>query len=474
MTSTDQHPLIPKSVWLAGNSTVARRIGRPLRRFMEVEAAGGIVMLAAVVVALVWVNSPWQSSYLDFWNSEVHISAGSLDIFSHHSLVEFVNDALMVFFFFVVGLEIKREIAVGHLSDTRNIMLPVVAALGGMIVPAAVYLLFNLGPEGDLHGWGIPMATDIAFALGVISLLGNRIPRALKIFLLTLAIADDIGAILVIAIFYTEKLALGWLFVAVGLLVIIRLMAMARIWWFPVYVLLGGVVWWATYKSGVHATIAGVALSLLTPAKPLLSFKDAQETAQWIEDKHEVYVVDIRWAHFNIAESVSVVERLEKLLHPVVTFVVVPIFALANAGVILSQDSVNHALTSPVSLGIVIGLLIGKSVGITLFTWVGVKLKLARLPQGINMTQIFGMALIAAIGFTVALFITALAFDASQSISDAKIAILAASIIASLGGLYVLATSCPNSYELPEDHDPDEDPAKNPDEADPANTPAAT
>ncbi len=458
------HPLVPTGVWLAGTSTTARRIGRPLRRFIEIESAGGIVLLLATLAALIWINSPLQDTYIDFWETNVDISVGNVEIFAHHSLTEFVNDILMVLFFFVVGLEIKREITVGQLSKARNLLLPLVAALGGMAVPAVVYVLFNLGESGDLSGWGIPMATDIAFALGIVSLLSNRVPRALKVFLLTLAIADDIGAILVIAIFYTDKLSLAWLLVAIGVLGLIRIITVARVWWFPPYIFLGALVWWAMYKSGIHATIAGVALSLLTPARPLLSFKQAQETANWIQEKKEVFVVDIRWAHFNIAESVSVAERLEKMLHPFVTFAIVPIFALANAGVVLSGDSLSSAVSSPVAAGIALGLLFGKSLGITLFAWLAVKLKLTKLPPNMTFSQVFGVALIAAIGFTVALFITALAFTPEQTdfLSDAKIAILAASVVAASLGMYVLSRSCPKRYEVDDDEDDDTAPAPPP------------
>jgi len=434
---------------MGGNSRTARTIGRPLQRFIEVESAGGIVLLMATVVALLWANSPFQDTYFDLWDTEVNIMVGNVEIFAQHSLGEFVNDVLMVLFFFVVGVEIKREVAVGHLSDSRNLVLPVMAALGGMIFPALIYVFFNLGDGGELNGWSIPIATDIAFALGVISLLGNRVPRALKVFLLTFAIADDIGAILVIAIFYTDDLELSWLLASLGVLVVMRVMATAKIWWLPAYIFLGAVVWWTMYRSGVHATIAGVALGLLTPAKPLLSLQDAKATSKWLEKKKRVYVVDIRWAYFNISESVSVAERLENKLHPFVTFGIVPIFALANAGVIFSRDSLGSAVNSPIALGIVFGLTVGNVLGISFLTWLGVKLKIARLPNGVKMTQIIGVAFIAGIGFTVALFITALAFDPSQKdlIADAKIGILAASALAASLGMYVLTKTCPKRYE---------------------------
>ena len=445
-------PETSKQIWSGRNGLVARRIGQPLRHFMELQASGGIVLLIATVVALVWANSPLQDSYSDFWYSHVNISIGSIEIFSH-DLVHFVNDALMTLFFFVVGMEIKRELVAGDLKDPKNAALPAMAAVGGMAIPALIYVFFNIGGDGQLSGWGIPMATDIAFALGVVSLLGNRVPRSLKVFLLSVVIADDIGSILVIAIFYTSDLSFEWLLYAIGLLAVVRIMRTVKVWWFPAYLFVGVLVWWAMYKSGVHATIAGVALGLLTPAKPLLSMKEARETARWIENKNKVFVVDLHWANFNIAESVSVAERLEKKLHPFVTFAILPIFALANAGVVLSSDSLSNALTSRVALGITLGLLVGKTVGITMFTWLSVKLKIAKLPNFVTHYQILAVSMLAGIGFTVALFITALAFPEDDGLfastavqmasSDAKIGILVASFVAMLGGLALLSKTCP-------------------------------
>lgn len=452
---------ISQQIWSGRDGLVARRIGRPLRHFMEMQTSGGIVLLAATFLALVWANSPLRDSYSDFWFTHVDIHIGSIEIFSH-DLVHFVNDALMTLFFFVVGMEIKRELVVGELRDPKKAALPAMAAIGGMAVPALVYVIFNAGGDGQLSGWGIPMATDIAFALGVVSLLGNRVPRSLTIFLLTLAIADDIGSILVIAIFYTSDLSFWWLLYAIGLLAVVRIMRAVKVWWFPAYLMVGALAWWAMYKSGVHATIAGVALGLLAPAKPLLTMKEARETARWIEQKNEVFVVDLHWANFNIAESVSVTERLEKKLHPFVTFAILPIFALANAGVVLSSDSLSNALTSRVALGIALGLLVGKSVGIALFTWLSVKLKIAKLPNAVTHYQVVAVSVLAGIGFTVALFITALAFPEDDGIfasaadmiasSDAKIGILVASAVAMFVGLALLAKACPRrGYTVPED-----------------------
>lgn len=447
---------ISQQIWSGRDGLVARRIGRPLRHFMELQASGGIVLLVATFLALVWANSPLRDSYSDFWATHVDIHLGDIEIFSH-DLAHFVNDALMTLFFFVVGMEIKRELVVGELKDPKKAALPAMAALGGMAIPALVYVLFNAGGGGQLSGWGIPMATDIAFALGVVSLLGNRVPRSLKVFLLSLAIADDIGSILVIAVFYTSDLSFGWLLYAIGLLAAVRIMRTVKVWWFPAYLMVGALAWWAMYKSGVHATIAGVALGLLTPAKPLLTMKEARQTARWIENKDEVFVVDLHWANFNIAESVSVAERLEKKLHPFVTFAILPIFALANAGVVLSGDSLSNALTSRVALGIGLGLLVGKTAGIAVFTWLSVKLKIAKLPNFVTHFQVLAVSVLAGIGFTVALFITALAFPEDDGMlmvasSDAKIGILAASAVAVIVGLALLSRACPRrDYAIPED-----------------------
>ena len=454
---------ISQQIWSGRDGLVARRIGRPLRHFMEMQASGGIVLLVATLLALVWANSPLRDSYSDFWFTHVDIRVGDIEIFSH-DLIHFVNDALMTLFFFVVGMEIKRELVVGELKDPKKAALPAMAALGGMAIPALVYVLFNTGGDGQLSGWGIPMATDIAFALGVVSLLGNRVPRSLKVFLLSLAITDDIGSILVIAVFYTSDLSFEWLLYAIGLLVIVRVMQAVKVWWLPAYLIVGVLAWWAMYKSGVHATIAGVALGLLTPAKPLLSMKEAKKTARWIDNKDEVFLADLHWANFNIAESVSVAERLEKKLHPFVTFAILPVFALANAGVVLSSDSLSNALTSRVALGIGLGLLVGKTAGIALFTWVSVKLKIAKLPHFVTHFQVVAVSVLAGIGFTVALFITALAFPEDDGVfasmaemiasSDAKIGILVASVVAMIVGLALLSKACPRrDYAIPETED---------------------
>jgi len=466
--------------FLGGESALARFFARPAKRFLAVESAGGVLLLIATAAALIWVNSPWGDSYDAFWNVSVDFSVNGIEIFAGHSLASFVNDALMALFFFVVGLEIKRELVDGQLQNMKDAALPAFAALGGMVVPALVFFFINIGTAGQ-DGWGIPMATDIAFAVGIVSLLGDRIPRRLKVFLLSLAIVDDIGAIIVIAVFYSTGISMYWLLATVILLGVIYTIRRLRVWWIPVYVLLGCVVWWTTFRSGVHATIAGVALGLLTPAAPLQNEGETRAIARWLRDKPEVFPVDVRYASFHIRESVSVAERLETVMHPITSFAVIPIFALANAGVRINGDILSAALQSRVMWGIVAGLLLGKTVGITAFTLVATKLGIAKRPNSLTLRNLVGLAMIAGIGFTVSLFVNNLAFggddyhgedevaliaevpealaftEADDSHSDddgsekasalaradiednAKIGILVASVLASVGGLLILS-----------------------------------
>jgi NhaA family Na+:H+ antiporter len=470
--------------FLGGKSVFARFFARPVKRFLAVEAAGGVMLLIATAVALIWVNSPWGDSYDSFWSSPVNLSVNGIEIFEDHSLTDFVNDALMALFFFVVGLEIKRELVDGQLQNMKDAALPAVAALGGMVVPAALFFAINRGGAGE-DGWGIPMATDIAFAVGIVSLLGNRIPRRLKVFLLSLAIVDDIGAIIVIALFYSSGISAQWLLASALLLGFIYGLRRLRVWWIPIYVVLGAIVWWTTFRSGVHATIAGVALGLLTPARPLQNQDETRSIARWLRDKPEVFPVDVRYASFHIRESISVAERLETVLHPITSYMIIPIFALANAGVRIDGGIIADALQSRVTWGIIVGLVVGKTVGITVFSLVATKLGIAKRPASLTLRTLVGLAMIAGIGFTVSLFVNNLAFGEAEhhdevalvaeapgelvhtaadeldsdgshadddhseiesgpvegaSIEDnAKIGILFASVIASIGGLLILS-----------------------------------
>jgi Na+:H+ antiporter, NhaA family len=369
--------------------------------FVSLEAASGIVLLLGAAAALVWANAD-SAGYASWWHHQLTIGPGDLAI--SESLVHWVNDALMAVFFFVVGLEIKRELVTGELRTRSRAMLPAVAALGGMVVPALLFVAVNAGGTG-LDGWAIPMATDIAFAVGVLALLGPRVPSSLKLFLLALAIVDDIGAIIVIALFYSRGLDGWWLGGALLTVVLVVAMSRLRIDHPLAYVIPGIVLWWCLYEAGVEPTLAGVILGLLTPAHP--------------------------------RRGVPVLERLEGVLHPISSFVIVPIFALANAGVVLSGDAIDHALSSRVTIGIVVGLVVGKFVGILGATMIAVRTRIGTLPEGIGLRHVAGVAVLGGIGFTVSLFIADLAFR-GESIDDAKIGVLAASVLAATLGTIVL------------------------------------
>ena len=368
-----------------------------LQRFLHDEAAGSVVMLAAAVVALVWANSAWGDAYEDLWSTAVGGDLGGLHL--DLTLQHWVSDALMALFFLLVGLEIKREVTHGELGDRQALALPVGAALGGMVVPALVYLAFNAGGPG-VDGWGIPMATDIAFAVGVVTLLGDRVPLAAKVFLLALAVVDDIGAIVVIAVVYTSEVSGGWLAAAVacvGLLVGLRRAGVERL---APYLVVGAALWLALHESGVHATLAGVALGLLVPE--------------------------------------AAAERLESALSPWVGFVVLPLFALANAGVRLTGDVLDGAASDPVVLGVGVGLVVGKAVGVSAASFAVVKLGLGRLPAGTTWRHVLGLAVVAGIGFTVSLFVTGLAFDDPALTDAAKLGVLVGSSFAGIAGYVVL------------------------------------
>jgi NhaA family Na+:H+ antiporter len=421
---------------MGGDRGFARRVGRPVRRFMRLEAAGGIVLLLATVVALIWANSPWDHTYHEILETHISIEIG--DLLIDEPIEAWVNDALMAVFFFVVGLEIKRELVVGELRDPRAAALPALAALGGMVVPALIFLAFAAGGPGQ-HGWGIPMATDIAFALGVVSLLGPRVPSAMKVFLLTLAIVDDIGAIVVIAIFYSSGLSYGWMLAAVVSLVVVMMMRVARIWYIPAYVVVGMFVWLAVFESGVHATIAGVVLGIMTPARPLQpeGVTDHELVGRAISG--EVTAPVMRRASFEIREQISVADRLQDVLHPFSSFLIVPVFALANAGIALSVDTITEAATSEITLGVIFGLVFGKLIGVSLFTYIGVRSGLSRLPRGATWNHVIGLAGVAGIGFTVSLFITGLAYDEPLFNDEARLGVLTASVIAAIVGSVLLS-----------------------------------
>jgi NhaA family Na+:H+ antiporter len=411
-------------------------VTRPLREFLNTEIAGGAILVVAVVIALVWANSPWSGGYEALWGTEVRLQVG--DLVLENDLRHWVNDALMVVFFFVVGLEIKNEIVRGELSLARTAILPTMAALGGMVVPAVIYAAINSGEAA--RGWGIPMATDIAFALGALAVLGSGLPQVLRVLLLSLAIVDDIGAILVIAIFYSEGIEWAWIAGALVGLGLILAMRTLRVWWIPVYVFLGIVIWVATLRSGIHATIAGVAIGLLTPARPLNTGELQRSPLPQREDSagdDGPSAEEAAMHRVRVRISLPVTDHLEHLLHPWTSYLILPIFALANAGVALSVEDLGGSLSSPVTLGIVAGLVLGKLVGISGFAWLSVRLG-ARLPRGVRWRHVVGLAALAGIGFTMSLFISSLAFAGTELESQAKVGILAGSLLAGAIGALIL------------------------------------
>ncbi|QCX29312.1 Na+/H+ antiporter NhaA [Nocardioides jishulii] len=424
-------------------------VARPVQEFMRIEAAGSILLLLATVAALVWANA--SHSYDTFWHTPITIEIGSWTL--SESLQHWVNDALMVIFFFVVGLEIKYELVQGDLRDPRSAALPMIAAVGGMLVPAGIYAAINAGGDGSA-GWGIPMATDIAFAVGVLGVLGRRIPGPARLFLLTLAVVDDIGAILVIAVFYTSDLSLPALALAIAGLLVMVAMRVMRVWNRWAYVVVGVGVWLALLSSGVHATLAGVAIGLLTPAMPLLKEEVARRYAvETLRDDH-LDPEEIARLRFLLDGSVPTVELLQSRLHPLSAYVVLPLFALANAGVALSLDGLGKALTSEVGLGIIVGLVVGKPLGILLFTVLAVKLGVGRLPEGTTWPMVVGLGAVAGVGFTVSIFIASLSFPGAVLLTDAaKVGIIAASVLAALVGVIVLLVA--TRHVTPEDQGDD-------------------
>jgi NhaA family Na+:H+ antiporter len=428
--------------WLGTDRFLARRLARPAARFLAIEASSGILLLLATAVALVWANSPWKNSYASFLNAEIILDAGPIGL--HLTVQEFVNDALMAFFFFVAGLEIKRELIKGELRDRKAAALPIIAALGGMIVPAVIYFAINAGTN-SARGWGIPMATDIAFAVGIVSLLGNRVPAALKLFLLTLAVADDLGAIGVIAVFYSTSIRFVWLGAAIVLLVIVWLMRRRRIWYGPLYLFIGIVVWYCMLKSGVHATVAGVAMGFLTPTDALRPDLDSESVINRLESQSELTAADVAAASFLITESIPVGERLVDRMLPWTSYVIIPIFALCNAGILLTSESLRAAATSTVTWGVALGLVVGKTVGVFGAATIAIAIGIARRPRGATNLHMVGIAMAAGIGFTVALFVTGLAFTNPIFTEEAKVGILGASAVAALLSAVVLSAAARRS-----------------------------
>ncbi len=414
---------------MSGSMRFRRRSSliRPLTDFLSAEASGGVVVVLAAIVAMVWANSAWHVSYETLWATDLGVSLGRFRF--SMDLRHWVNDGLMAIFFFVVGLEIKRELVEGELRDPRRAITPVVAAIGGMVVPALIFLAWTAGTP-QAKGWGIPMATDIALAVGVLTLAGSRVPSGVKLFLLALAIVDDIGAIVVIAVFYSHGLRAWWLLLGLGMLVATVLLKRLGVTSFPAYFAVGLVMWWALHEAGVHATIAGVLMGLLAPAKPYVHSELID-----VDELSDVSTVEHAMASVEIARSsVSVVEWLEHRLHSWTSFVVVPLFAVANAGIPVSVSALREAVGANVTWGVSMGLVIGKPLGILGATWLVVRSGAGTLPEGATWRTLVPAAILAGVGFTVSLFVTDLAFVGAVS-DQAKIGVLAASVFAGFVGL---------------------------------------
>ena len=425
-------------------------ITHPFQEFASREASGGILLLACALLAVLWANSPWSNSYFAMWHTKLTIGLAGSSL--ERDLHFWVNDALMAVFFFVVGLEVKRELLAGELASPRQAALPIVAALGGVLVPALVYLGVNAGTPG-VRGWGIPMATDIAFAIGVMALLGDRVPVGLKVFLTALAIVDDIAAVLVIAVFYTGSVAWGALGAA-ALCLFLALAANRLGVRHPLpYALIGAALWLFVLESGIHTTIAGVALAFMIPSSNAVdageflrygrAVLDHFETAAQREPDPRLGAIRQQTAVDALRDSCEKVQaplhRLEDALHPWVTFAIMPLFALANAGVSLSGNP-GRILAQPVALGVVLGLLLGKPIGVTLASWLAVRTGLAALPANVFWRHIHGAGWLAGIGFTMSLFMAALAFADDALLTAAKVGTLFASLCAGIAGSTILAS----------------------------------
>lgn len=397
-----------------------------LQHFFKLEAASGILLMGATVIALLVANSPLSDYYNMLVSVEAGMHVGNFEI--DKPILLWINDGLMAVFFFLVGLELKREMMEGQLSRPRNVVLPMIGAVGGMLVPAMIYTFFNFDEPSTRAGWAIPAATDIAFALGILALLGRSVPSSVKLFLVTLAIIDDIGAILIIALFYTHNIAMIPLAIAAVCLIALTALNKRRVVDIPAYMLIGVVLWIALLKSGVHATLAGVLLAFFIPMRSREKIK-----------------------------SYSPVKYLEHSLHPSVAFVILPIFAFANAGVDLRNITV-ESLTHPVTLGIALGLFVGKQVGIFGLCALSIKLGIAKLPRRMTFLQLYGVSVLCGVGFTMSLFIGSLAFDEAQNtLIDERLGILMASLLSAIVGYFVLKFSLRSDTPEPQHVTPSEE-----------------
>ncbi|CCH49183.1 Na+/H+ antiporter NhaA [Pseudodesulfovibrio piezophilus] len=435
-----------KSVMTCGLEPI-EQVLMPFQEFFQSKSTGGIILIISAMIALIWANSPWAASYVALWETKFTVGYGQFLL--SKPLLLWVNDGLMAVFFFVVGLEIKREFMVGELSSRSQAVLPIVAAFGGMVIPAVIYSVINIGHE-SIHGWGVPMATDIAFALGILALLGDRVPYQLKIFLTAVAIVDDIGAVLVIALFYTSHIS-AWMLAAAAVLLAVAYVGNRMGIRAPgFYAALGCLVWLAVLKSGVHSTVAGVLMAFVIPARTRCDSEGFLFNANRILDQYKssvrpgTSVLTNSTMHsallsmqYMTVRAQTPLQRLEHALHPMVDYFIMPVFALANAGVILGGDF-GQLMTSPVTVGTALGLVLGKPLGIVLSAWGIVKLS-GGWPGGMSVRHFIGAGLLGGIGFTMSLFIAALAFEGNPALlNSAKTAILGASTLAGVMGYLVL------------------------------------
>jgi len=421
-----------------------KKVSTPFEHFLHAQTTTGMILMFMTILALILANSPLTQSYAHFFHTKIDFNVGSWVL--SHSIHHWINDGLMAIFFFMIGLEIKREILVGELSNIKVAILPILAAIGGMLIPAFIYFSINAGEE-SVSGWGIPMATDIAFAISALVLLGKRVPPALVTFLVALAIVDDLGAVMVIAIFYTEQIHILPLALAgVSFLIMVAFNRFGIHLILP-YFIVGLFMWFFMLESGVHATIAGVIAALTIPSKPKHTARNFRADAKVLLDEYDSYPIDEKEGmnerqkaillklQKNIDDIGTPASRLESDLHLPVALVVIPLFALANAGIAIDFSSIGDTIMTPISLGIIAGLILGKVLGIFAVAWLAIKLKIATLPKGSTMNQIFGVAFLGGIGFTMSIFVADLAFIANEAfIFQAKVGVLVASLFAGIFG----------------------------------------
>jgi Na+:H+ antiporter, NhaA family len=426
--------------WLRSSRPIPRLVVQPVERFFQLEAGSAVLLLGAALVALLWANLA-GASYERFWTTAISLEVGSFQL--EEDVRHVVNDLLMAVFFYVVALEVKYELLFGSLRDRRSALVPAAAAFGTMIGGALTYVAVNLIADGDLRGWAIPVATDIAFAVGVLGLAGRRAPPELRAFMLTLAVVDDLATILIIAVFFTQGIAWTWLLAAIGVVVAIAIAQRIGVRALAAYVLLAAALWLAVFESGVHGTVAGVALGFLTPAAAFLPSRSAAAAARErlagiSSSSPEVDPEALLEASQLTKEAVSPLVRMQSAVHPWSAYLILPLFALANAGVVISLGDIGESLVTPVGAGVALGLVLGAPAGGFLLAWLVVRVGPGRLPSGLDWPAIGGVTPLKGIGFTIAIFISTLAFDEQELQDHAKVAILVGSTAAAVIGLAVL------------------------------------